>query len=97
MLTIQTGKSASPEDLNSPFSRKEVAVTRFVHPNYNPSTTNNDIALLKLSESVDLSIYTPACLPASSADFVGQSAKVYGRQMFFLAVQDSSIGDLVSP
>jgi len=59
-------------------NRKEVSVTSIVHPNYNPSTTNNDIALLKLSESVDLSIYTPACLPASSADYVGQSAKVYG-------------------
>merc|ERR1712117_976028 len=64
-------------------NRKEVSVTSIVHPNYNPSTTNNDIALLKLSESVDLSIYTPACLPASSADYVGQSAKVYGRQIFF--------------
>merc|ERR1712038_176762 len=59
-------------------NRKEVSVTSIVHPSYNPSTTNNDIALLKLSESVDLSIYTPACLPASSADYVGQSAKVYG-------------------
>ena len=69
-------------------------MTSIVHPNYNPSTTNNDIALLKLSESVDLSIYTPACLPASSADYVGQSAKVYGRtKIFFLTV---SIDDIVT-
>jgi len=59
-------------------NRKEVSVTTIVHPNYDTSTTNNDIALLKLAEAVDLSIYTPACLPASSADYVGQTAKVYG-------------------
>merc|ERR1711990_560328 len=59
-------------------NRKEVSVTTLVHPNYDESTTNNDIALLKLAEAVNLSIYTPACLPASSADYVGQTAKVYG-------------------
>jgi len=59
-------------------NRKEVSVTTIVHPNYDEATTNNDIALLKLAEAVDLSIYTPACLPASSADYVGQTAKVYG-------------------
>ena len=64
-------------------------MTSIVHPNYNPSTTNNDIALLKLSEPVDLSIYTPACLPASSADYVGQSAKVYGRQINFFNCKEA--------
>ena len=57
-------------------------MTTIVHPNYDEATTNNDIALLKLAESVDLSIYTPACLPASSADYVGQTAKVYGGKIF---------------
>ena len=56
-------------------------MTTLVHPNYDESTTNNDIALLKLAEAVDLSIYTPACLPASSADYVGQTAKVYGGKI----------------
>ena len=55
-----------------------------VHPDYDSHTTNNDIALLKLAEEVDLSIYTPACLPASSADYVGQTAKVYGGKIPFL-------------
>merc|ERR1712088_1058789 len=63
-------------------NRKEVSVTTIVHPNYDASTVNNDIALLKLAEAVDLSIYTPACLPASSADYVGQTAKVYGGTIF---------------
>jgi len=59
-------------------NRKVVAVTPIVHASYDSATANNDIALLKLEEAVDLSIYTPACLPASSADYVGQTAKVYG-------------------
>jgi len=59
-------------------NRKEVSVSTIVHPDYDSSTVNNDIALLKLAQAVDLSIYTPACLPASSANYVGQSAKVYG-------------------
>ena len=54
-----------------------------VHPDYNYHVAeNNDIALLKLAEAVDLSIYTPACLPASSADYVGQTAKVYGENFY---------------
>jgi len=66
--------SNDAEDTN----RREVSVSVIVHPDYDSHTTNNDIALLKLVEEVDLSIYTPACLPASSADYVGQTAKVYG-------------------
>jgi len=66
--------SNDAEDTN----RKEVSVSVIVHPDYDSSNANNDIALLKLAEEVDLSIYTPACLPASSADYVGQTAKVYG-------------------
>ena len=81
MPLTQTGNLIVP--LGHRFSiRKEVSVTTIVHPNYDTSTTNNDIALLKLAEAVDLSIYTPACLPASSADYVGQTAKVYGGKIF---------------
>ena len=66
-------------------TRKEVSVSVIVkHPDYDSSNTNNDIALLKLAEEVDLSIYTPACLPASSADYVGQTAKVYGGKISFI-------------
>ena len=57
-------------------------MSSIVHPDYDSSNANNDIALLKLAQAVDLSIYTPACLPASSADYVGQTAKVYGGKIF---------------
>ena len=81
MPLTQTGKLILP--FSYLFSvRKEVSVSTIVHPNYDASTVNNDIALLKLAEAVDLSIYTPACLPASSANYVGQTAKVYGGEIF---------------
>jgi len=49
-----------------------------IHPNYKPSTSNNDIALVKLSEPVRLRDYTPACLPADGEEFDGKKAWVYG-------------------
>ena len=49
------------------------------HPTYAASTSNNDIALLRLSEEVDLNTYTPSCMPATSDNFEGQKAWVYGN------------------
>lgn len=49
------------------------------HPDYSSVTNDNDIALLKLSTAVDLSVYTPACLPEAGASFVGRNAWVYGQ------------------
>ena len=38
-----------------------------VHPDYNrPSSSSNDIALVRLAEPADLAVYSPACLPASN-------------------------------
>ena len=84
MPRTQTGKSVVFCSSDTLPIRREVSVSVIVHPDYDSHTTNNDIALLKLVEEVDLSIYTPACLPASSADYVGQTAKVYGGKIPFL-------------
>ena len=51
-----------------------------IHPDYNNRTKTNDIALLKLAEEVDLSVHTPACLPASGRDFTGSIATVCGEK-----------------
>ena len=35
-----------------------------LHPDYHsPSRFSNDIALVRLAEEADLTLYTPACLP----------------------------------
>ena len=68
--------------------------TIIMHEDYDSTTTQHDIALLKLKEPVDLSVrrtsssinsivqngkvYTPACLPDSGVDFTGETAWVYG-------------------
>ena len=68
--------------------RKDVAleIDPIVHEDYNnPLSTSNDIALLKLSESVDLDVYTPACLAKTSdtSTFDGKTALVYGDDYFY--------------
>merc|ERR1719308_508580 len=58
--------------------RKDVRIEKIItHPGY-VIPINNDIALLKLAEEVDLSVHTPACLPASGRDFTGSIGTVYG-------------------
>ena len=62
--------------------RKNVmlALDPIVHESYNsPKASSNDIALLKLAEDIDLTTYTPACLPTSGADYTGQNGRVYGE------------------
>ena len=57
----------------------KLAINPIVHERYNfPRSYQNDIALLKLATHVDLTTYTPACLPAANTDFTGQNAWVYG-------------------
>jgi len=60
-------------------NRKVLTIAEIVlHPSYNFDTSENDIALLKISESVDIDAWSPACLPTSGADFTGQNGWVYG-------------------
>jgi len=64
---------------NTDTNRKVLTIEEIViHPSYDHSGYSFDIALLKLSESVDLDVWSPACLPTSGADFTGQNGWVYG-------------------
>merc|ERR1719153_111200 len=62
-------------------NRKEVRleIDPILHENYHsPKKHSNDIALLKLSEAVDLDTYAPACLPSFGADYTGENGRIYG-------------------
>ena len=58
---------------------RTVAVSRIiVHPGYDDTTKDNDVALLHLAEHLDLATYTPACIAESGETFAGDTATVYG-------------------
>ena len=60
--------------------RKAVAVAKIVpHPNFNTKTFENDIAMVKLAEAVDVTVYTPACVASKEQDSTGKEALVYGE------------------
>ena len=48
------------------------------HENYTSSSYDYDIAVVYLSEHLDLSLYTPACLAQASDSPAGHAATVYG-------------------
>ena len=60
----------------------KVAVSKVMgHEDYHDDTINNDIAVLEMAEELDLTRYTPACLPrfsTSDETFARVTAKVYG-------------------
>ena len=51
---------------------------------------NNDIALLKLVEEVDVKVYIPVCLPSVDADYTGRKAQVYGEVSLAIDEDDLS-------
>ena len=68
---------ASPDSFRL---RKIVPVIDIVnHPDFLRPTFENDLALLRLYESVDLMTFTPVCLPEVGADFTGRKGWVYGQ------------------
>ena len=63
----------------TPLNEKRISVQRIiVHESYHPNTRAYDIALLEISEAVDLGVYTPACLASDmyGHTFDGEMAQV---------------------
>jgi len=55
---------------SNPFELSKTVTQIIPHPNYSPTTQNNDIALLQLSSSVTFSAYIrPVCLAATGSVF----------------------------
>ena len=80
-ITVVLGEHDTTTTTESTIPRKELQVTMIIpHENYNPVALPDDIALLKLSEVVNLSVYTPVCLPNTADNFIGKTAWVYGEQ-----------------
>ena len=62
---------------------KTISVARALrHEGFNKTEAINDLALLELSEEVDIKVYTPVCLPkpdSSPDSYFGHRAWVYGN------------------
>ena len=79
-IRIVLGEHDTSSTTESIIPRKVIQVTKYItHPDYNTQTSDNDIAMIKLAEAVDLNVYTPACLANTGDDFVGKQAWVYGE------------------
>jgi len=78
-LEIRLGEHQR-DTINETLVTKDFNVDQIVlHPDYNsPKSISNDIALVRLAEDADLSVYTPACLPDTDEDFSGQLATLAG-------------------
>jgi len=71
--------------------RKNLEIEELIiHETYNHSTHTDDMALLKLKEPLDVSVYMPACLPPKGKDWTGQTGWVYGWGTLYSGAQDIS-------
>jgi len=75
---INSGSIVSDNDDFDDIRKNLELESIILHEGFDWSNYNHDIALLKLKEPVDLSVYTPACLPDRGASFTGETAWVYG-------------------
>ena len=81
-IRIVLGEHDITDSFESKIPKKVVQVSQIInHPSYSALTSNNDIALIKLSEEVDLNTYTPSCVANTGDTFEGQKAWVYGNKI----------------
>ena len=84
-LQVILGEHDIASSSESQIPRKVVDVSKIItHPSFSADTNTNDIALLKLSEEVDINTYTPSCIAMASDNFEGQKAWVYGNEVLIL-------------
>ena len=74
--------------LSQKIPRKELKVAKIISHDV-VLDLKNDIALLKLSEKVDLNTYTPVCVPNTGTDFTGKRAWTYGKKEYLFCIHTS--------
>jgi len=75
LLEVRLGEHIRSSTSESSITRDFKVSSITNHPQY--AGSSNDIALVKLTKTVDLSIYTPVCLPRR-ADYTGLETTVIG-------------------
>ena len=79
-LRVVLGEHDLTISTESKIPKIEVKVEEIIkHSEYDEDTSDNDVALLKLTTEVDLDTYTPVCLPKATDSFIGKRALVYGK------------------
>ena len=74
-LYVQLGDTSLDTDFESVAFTVPVAAIK-QHPDYDSSTTANDISVLELQTAISLTEYPnikPACLPSQDAEFTGDA------------------------
>jgi len=77
-LEVRLGEHDRFSEGETTISKTYRVVMMIKHPGYNDPTSENDMGLVKLATPADISIYTPACLPATGSDFTGQTTTLAG-------------------
>jgi len=93
--TIRTAQGSNilsdNDEFDTTLKRKNLEIeTMIIHENYKSTEQDHDIALLKLKEKLDLSVYMPACLPPAGKSWVDSAAWVYGWGTLFSGAEDIS-------
>merc|ERR1712055_441034 len=71
--------SSDSDEFDTNRKNVRLAIDPIIHEDYQSEFQfNNDIALLKLAEDIDMDIHPPACLAQIDADYTGQNGRVYG-------------------
>ena len=86
IVKVRIGEHDSNRQDETFLETKDLELKNFiVHEEYkHNSKLRHDIALLELEEEVDLSVYTPVCLPSSVRNRDNTPALAIGKGRFYL-------------
>lgn len=81
-MYVRVGDHDMTDDSDTPLAATFQVDYWLMHKNYDPDSTNNDIALLKLKKKIDFSSFkgtvAPVCLPTAPRKYYGETVTVSG-------------------